>query len=77
MNKKTGKPMIWIYHNQERNREARGDATVTYEDPAISRNAIQMFNGLLLFWLQVILFYFCYIFFSFLSFFLQYKIFLF
>lgn len=44
-NRKTGKPMIWIF---QVNGAPRGDATVTFEDVQTAANAAQYLNRALL-----------------------------
>merc|ERR1719382_1007090 len=42
--KRTGKPKIWIYKNRDTG-EQKGEATVTYDDPAAAKSAITWFDG--------------------------------
>ena len=42
--RRTGKPNIWIYKNRDTG-EQKGEATVTYDDPAAAESAITWFDG--------------------------------
>lgn len=42
--KKKNCPKIWIYRDKETGR-AKGEATVTYDDPPTATSAIDWFNG--------------------------------
>merc|ERR1719382_1911875 len=42
--KRTGKPKIWIYKNRDTG-EQKGEATVTYDDPAAAESSISWFDG--------------------------------
>ena len=42
--RRTGKPNIWIYKNRDTG-EQKGEATVTYDDPAAAGTAITCFDG--------------------------------
>ena len=42
--KRTGKPKIWIYTHRDTG-EQKGEATVTYDDPAAAQSAITWFDG--------------------------------
>jgi hypothetical protein len=55
MDKKTGKPKIWMYNDKSTGRP-KGEATVTYDDAHSANSAISWFNGLYL-----IIFKYCYI----------------
>ena len=41
--RRTGKPNIWIYKNRDTG-EQKGEATVTYDDPAAAESAITCFD---------------------------------
>ena len=44
MNKRTGQPMIHIHLDKETGKP-KGDATVSYEDPATAKAAVEWFDG--------------------------------
>jgi RNA-binding protein FUS len=44
MDKKTGKPKIWIYRDKNSGK-GKGEATLTYDDPHSAKSAITWFNG--------------------------------
>ncbi|XP_076306436.1 TATA-binding protein-associated factor 2N-like isoform X1 [Tachypleus tridentatus] len=44
MDKKTGKPKIWIYKDKMTGR-GKGEATITYDDPPTATSAISWFSG--------------------------------
>lgn len=44
MDKRTGKPKVWIYKDKLSGKP-KGEATITYDDPATAQAAINWFNG--------------------------------
>lgn len=44
IDKKTGKPKVWIYKDKMTGRP-KGEATVTYDDPETAKAAINWFSG--------------------------------
>lgn len=55
MDKKTGKPKIWMYNDKSTGRP-KGEATVTYDDAHSANSAISWFNGLYITILLIIFF---------------------
>jgi RNA-binding protein FUS len=45
MDKRTGKPKVWIYKDKMSGRP-KGEATVTYDDPETAKAAINWFSGM-------------------------------
>ena len=43
MDKRTGKPKVWIYKDKLSGKP-KGEATITYDDPATAQAAINWFN---------------------------------
>jgi RNA-binding protein FUS len=54
LDKKTGKPKIWIYRDKVTGK-GKGEATLTYDDPEAAKSAINWFNGLFAFSFNLIL----------------------
>lgn len=44
MDKRTGKPKVWIYKDKMSGKP-KGEATITYDDSATAQAAINWFNG--------------------------------
>ena len=44
MDKKTGRPKIWMYKDKSTGKP-KGECTITYDDPDAAKSAINWFDG--------------------------------